>query len=351
MVNMTDLLQNAIKENKFKGKQLEILEKVLNSVPPEYYRNFEEVLKSITKIYEIISSIADKKSSKERLNALIPSEAEESRSWHSGKFANLLAMIADESISLETLTFFTDHHANLRNCVTYLPESFRKSLLVVGTIDLLFRVSKIRGGHADDLGMLVYKWAERLGKFEHDSLVKELIKKHPFLQPVIFYTDLPIGKREIYEQRFGYHIGVKGGKNPMIDMVFEKQPLQDIYALCPFPTWSADKEGEEFWFQDVGWEYQKKAVEILNGKFVKYSEIIEIRMATIPEIMQMDMSRRLMVGDSSIDIGGIKCPHPTVKSRCILHEYGDYGCHVKEDDKPNFAHYKVIPLFVFKKIN
>jgi len=348
MPPIADLLKQALEEVVVENQRIEILNLVLEKIGPRFQGNFKELVVAISKIYENISRTA---ATKTKLTGLINyNEGEESINWELHHLSSVLRAIANGEIDLRTLFFFYDHFDNIRGCSTScLEEPFGAAQQVQGALHLLFRIGKFRGQGNYDFSRICLNWQKRLGDFKYPITLQALRKKYPFLQPVAFNSQIKLVGNEILGQRFGYHTGVVGEENPIIAECWEKQKLEDVYALCPLPTWQADHSGQELWFNDHTWKEQEIMVEILRDR-LSPPGIADIRPATLPELMFMDFSHRLLFGESPFEIGSIRCPHPTDPDKCLLYgDFNDRGAKITEENRPELRHAKVMPLIIFKK--
>jgi hypothetical protein len=74
---------------------------------------------------------------------------------------------------------------------------------------------------------------------------------------------------------------------------------------------------------------------------------LEMRYATLPELMFLDLSYRLATGNSPMEIGSFRCEHPKSNHLCLRYGHIDQnGAQIEVEDKPDEWEEEVLPLLI-----
>lgn len=278
-------------------------------------------------------------------------DLEEKNRQHWGHTINnivsFIEMIGSGQMLDYFLTNFIYNHKLLITAAHYLPEPLRNSQAVLGALALIHRARKLR---SFDLEAAAINWAKNLGEPVSDQSVGDLKSNFPFLMPVAFRSGIDLAELTLYKQFFGLAPGLRGFTSSANKKLFcracKKWPLEDIFALCPLPSWPADSKGEELWFEKHNWPEQQNELLRLQRMFPG----VIVRFATMPELMFLDLSWRLISGgESPMDIYSFRCEHPNSSDKCLLYGGVDkYGAEVEADKYPRYANRQVLPLFILK---
>lgn len=263
-----------------------------------------------------------------------------------GSLEEVNSLVGSGAMSSEIVRQLVSQRRSLIAAAAYLPQTFQKSPLVLGALNLVVRSKRIRIGH--DLGGEAIRWREKVGEpVFHNSFTK-LLGQYFFLKLTIFCSIVDLSKPKLYLQYFGGQPGLRGFSSPKAEKVFqsacEKWPVQDCYALCPLPDWCADSKGQAFWFKEYTWSEQQQELIRLRRQFPG----IIIRFASLSELMFLDFSMRLATAQSPFGIWSYRCEHPENPDSCLA--YGgsnDYGAAIRLDEDPR-RETPVMPLFILE---
>ncbi|MFH1583150.1 MAG: hypothetical protein ABIB72_02425 [Candidatus Falkowbacteria bacterium] len=312
----------------------------------------------LSKIISILLSLGDKKllAMKPILENLTelgcdpdePKKGEDDEHWRYTieNIARAIEMIGRGEMSYRLLASLVEEHRSLIHAAQYLPKWLQNSQAVWGSLALIRRARRLR---SYDLAGAAIVWCEKLGEPIGNESIGEL-EKISFLSRVAFRSGIDMAKPALYKQFFGQIPGLRGFASPVEERLFrracEKWLLEDIFALCPLPTWGADHSGKKFWLEKYNWQEQKNELLRLQRQYPG----VTVRFATMPELMFLDLSWRLVTGgESPMGIGSFRCEHPAGNGKCL--KYGgvdEHGAKVETDKYPNSEHHPVLPLFILK---
>jgi hypothetical protein len=257
-------------------------------------------------------------------------------------------MIRKGEMSYRSLDNLAYEHSTIVVAAHYLPEWLQNSPAVWGALALIHRAHRMR---LIDLNSEAISWSSKFGEPEINKSVGELERDYPFLTRVAFESGINLAKPELYEQFFGQTPGLRKFATPDDEELFgkacEKWPLEDTFGFCPLPVWKADHSGETLWFEEYNWPEQKNELLRLQRRYPG----VTVRFATMPELMFLDLSMRLITGgESPVGIESFRCEYPDDPSKCLKYGgVGDYGAVAEVDKNPDKEHYPVLPLFILKR--
>lgn len=260
-------------------------------------------------------------------------------------FSGIINGVATGTMSQYLPRTMLHMHESQLSASNYLPPPFKRSLAVAGSIGLIGRAKRIR--HQHDLPGQVIHWERRLGKTTgHWGRIME---KYPGLTPVAFNSQIRLADKSLYSQFFGQWPALRHHKLPeqmLFFKAFKKWPLKDQYTFCPLPSWAADHKNQSLWMSDRNWSEQK--TELLRLRRI-FSDL-EIRFATLPELVYLDWSWRIATGVSPMEIGSFRCEHPVNPNACLTYGGVDqYGGEIKVERDPVKWGHQVMPLFILPK--
>ncbi|MFA5021386.1 MAG: hypothetical protein WC517_05035, partial [Patescibacteria group bacterium] len=239
-----------------------------------------------------------------------------------GIFSQIIDLTATDGLNYRKLESILEMHHQQSKAVSYLPKPFQ-SQAVKGALELMTRAWRgLR--HNYDLPSIAINWKGRLGEPVRSDCSESLLKQHPSLMPVIFSRGIDFSQSRLNQQFFGscQALCYFGSKNVSEKIAFhracKKWSLTDFYAFCPLPTWAADSE-EEHGLQmgNRTWPEQQAELSRLQRLYPR----LEVRFATLPELMYLDLCMRLATGNSPMGspmgIYSFRCEHPTDSNKCL----------------------------------
>ncbi|OGY46716.1 MAG: hypothetical protein A2744_00965 [Candidatus Buchananbacteria bacterium RIFCSPHIGHO2_01_FULL_44_11] len=273
----------------------------------------------------------------------------ETPGWEIDQIASIIGMLGSDEMPIRAMYSLEQRHSLLRQAVRgNIPEPFDKSWLVSGALALAGRARQ--GGRFEyDLPFSAMDWAKRLGRPIMNQAVRDLQEKHPDLTLVAFNSEVQLAKAYLHQQFFGSTSGLRAyaseGIKALLRAACKKSPFQDIYALCPLPSWQAGDEEESLLMQDLNWAEQQAEMQRLQ-RWLK--DGITVRAASLAELMFLDLSARLITdGESPMGIWSFRCDHPAGGDKSLEYGHvGEYGAEIEVGKKSDNE--RIMPLFIIK---
>jgi len=268
--------------------------------------------------------------------------------------AQAIGQFASGHMTGTTLCHMLNTQRELINASSDFPSPFNNSPAVHGGLDLL-RHAYRSDCRLHDIGGISYRWKKRLIDPANNDSVGELKRKHPYLMPVMFNSRIKMSDPRLYYQFFGPWPALalrdlKPATKRLLSLACNKQPMKDVFALCPLPAHATDDRGKDFWFDDCTWDEQLERLKQLQRQFPG----VTVRAANLPELFYMDLSMRLATGDSPMQIWDFHCPHTSSNASYIKYGHDDqYGGRIKvvKANNRRIQYGRILPLFILQQPN
>lgn len=265
-----------------------------------------------------------------------------------GVIAELIERITSGTMTSDALLAHLNMHRNQVSAAkNYLPHPFSQSQQVMGALILMVRARAL-GRQRHDLPTGTIYWEQRLGKLEKDWNLNSFVKDNR-LMPLAFSSNVNLTDTRLNQQFFGYVPALRSQRHhkngdalSILHDACAKWPLTDFYAFAPLPSTLLSETNEHLLMKKLNWPEQQQQLEHLCRKYPETN----VRFATLPELMFIDLSLRLTDVVSPMSIMSFRCAHPSDNSKCLTYGHvDDYGAEITDNSDPTRDYLSVLPLF------